>query len=73
MKMLHRLQSQTAGPAWGLAFGILMSAAGLVLWFHAGASPSVAARDQSVSVGAVLLGVLLTVYASRELGRKRHR
>jgi hypothetical protein len=36
MKMSHRLgSSDTAGPVWGLIFGLLMTAIGMGLWFYA--------------------------------------
>jgi hypothetical protein len=36
MKMSHRLgRSDTAGPVWGLIFGLLMTAIGMGLWFYA--------------------------------------
>lgn len=70
MKTLHKLRSRTAGPVWGLVFGILISAVGLGLWFYARTSSS-SEGDQSVAVAAVLIGVFLTVYAAREIGRRK--
>ena len=73
MKTLHRFRSRTAGPVWGLVLGILLSAAGLGLWFQASASSSSSERDQSVAVAAIVIGVFLTVYAAREIGRSKRR
>jgi len=72
MKMSHRLgNSDTAGPVWGLIFGLLMTAIGMGLWFYATLSAPPGWQDESLAVAAVLIGLFLAVYAGRELCRKR--
>ncbi|MGF6766874.1 hypothetical protein P3T24_007235 [Paraburkholderia sp. GAS33] len=72
MKMSHRLESSgTAGPVWGLIFGLLMTAIGMSLWFHATLSIDSGRHDESLAVAATLIGLFLAVYAGRELRRKR--
>lgn len=70
MKKLQRLQPQTAGPVWGLVFGVFMAAVGMGLWFYADTSHS---SGQSVAVAATVIGVFSVVYAGREIHRKRNR
>ncbi|KFX61028.1 hypothetical protein [Paraburkholderia fungorum] len=72
MKMSHKLgNSDTAGPEWGLIFGLLMVAIGMGLWFYATLSVTPGWQDESLAVAAMLIGLFLTVYAGRELWRKR--
>jgi drug/metabolite transporter (DMT)-like permease len=72
MKMSHRLDSSdTAGPVWGLIFGLLMTAIGMGLWFYATLSIDSGRQDESLAVAATLVGLFLAVYAGRELRRKR--
>jgi drug/metabolite transporter (DMT)-like permease len=72
MKMSHRLDSSdTAGPVWGLIFGLLMTAIGMGLWFYATRSIDSGRQDESLAVAATLVGLFLAVYAGRELRRKR--
>jgi hypothetical protein len=72
MKMSHRLgRSDTAGPVWGLIFGLLMTAIGMGLWFYATLSVPPGWQDESLAVAATLVGLFLAVYAGRELCRKR--
>jgi hypothetical protein len=72
MKMSHKLTSaKTAGPLWGVVFGIFMSMVGLGLWIYAQSSVSPTGEDESVAVVAIMIGVLMTVYATRELTRTR--
>ena len=57
MKLSHKLESGKAGPVWGVAFGLIISA-------------SAGQFTESVSVAAILVGVLAASYAVHEL---RHR
>ncbi|AUT72348.1 hypothetical protein [Paraburkholderia hospita] len=70
MKLSHKLASHKAGPVWGLAFGLLVTLAGIGLWCNAKLSASTGQFDESLSVAAVLVGVLAAIYALHEL---RHR
>jgi drug/metabolite transporter (DMT)-like permease len=72
MKMSHRLESHdTAGPVWGLIFGMLMTAIGMGLWFYASLSAPPGRQDESLAVAAMLIGLFAAVYAGRELWQKR--
>jgi drug/metabolite transporter (DMT)-like permease len=72
MKMSHRLGSpDTAGPVWGLVFGMLMTAIGMGLWFYASSSVPPGRQDESLAVAAIIIGLFVAVYAGRELRRKR--
>jgi len=72
MKMSHRLGSpDTAGPVWGLVFGMLMTAIGMGLWFYASSSVPPGRQDESLAVAAIVIGLFVAVYAGRELRRKR--
>ena len=72
MKMSHRLaSSDTAGPVWGLVFGILMTAIGIGLWFYGMLSASHGRQDESLAIAAMLIGPFLAVYAGRELWHSR--
>jgi hypothetical protein len=72
MKMSHRLaSSETAGPVWGLVFGIVMTAIGGCFWFYASSSVPPGRQDESLAVAAMLIGLFLVVYAGRELCHKR--
>ncbi|WP_250516963.1 hypothetical protein [Caballeronia sp. INDeC2] len=72
MKMAHRVTSSTGGPAWGLVFGLIMTAIGVALWCH-GAFSFADTVDQSLGVAALLVGAFMSVYAGREMlhGRRR--
>jgi hypothetical protein len=72
MKKLHRLQSQTAGPVWGLVFGVFMTAVGIGLWFYAEMAYSADRTDESVAVASMLIGVFSAVYAGREILYRRN-
>lgn len=72
MKMSHRLGSpDTAGPVWGLVFGMFMTAIGISLWFYATSSAPSGRLDESLAVAAVIVGLFSAVYAGRELRHKR--
>ena len=73
MKNLHRLESQTAGPVWGLVFGVFVAAVGIGLWWYAESSHSSRQTDESVAIAAVLVGVFAAVYAGREMFHRRKR
>jgi drug/metabolite transporter (DMT)-like permease len=71
MKMSHRLESHdTAGPVWGLIFGVLMTAIGMGLWFYASSLVPPGRQDESLAVAAMLIGLFAAVYAGRELWQK---
>lgn len=72
MKMSHKLQSQTPGPAWGLVFGLFLTGIGAGLWLYARATEG-SQFDESVAVAAVLLGLFSVVYAGREIHHKKRR
>ncbi|WP_259294884.1 hypothetical protein [Paraburkholderia sp. DHOC27] len=70
--MSHRLESaNTAGPLWGLLFGVFMAAIGMGLWFHAASTVEAGQQDESLAVAALVIGLFLAVYAGRELLQKR--
>ncbi|MFL9993035.1 hypothetical protein PQR34_19435 [Paraburkholderia sediminicola] len=70
--MSHRFGSpDTAGPVWGIIFGVLMTAIGMGLWFYATLSVPPGRQDESLAVAAVLVGLFMAVYAGRELYRNR--
>ncbi len=72
MKMSHRLGSpDTAGPVWGLVFGMFMTAIGIGLLFYATSSAPLGQQDESLAVAAILIGLFSAVYAGRELRHKR--
>ncbi|TCG04595.1 hypothetical protein BZM27_39800 [Paraburkholderia steynii] len=70
MKFSHKLDSHNAGPVWGLAFGLVVTLAGVGLWCDAKLSLTAGWFDEPLAVGAVLVGVFATIYAVHEL---RHR
>lgn len=68
MKMPRQLMAQNAGPVWGLACGVFLTAAGIGLWLYAvfqGAS----LYDESIPDAVIVAGVCLAVYAAREICR----
>ncbi|AIP36023.1 putative membrane protein [Paraburkholderia xenovorans LB400] len=72
MKMSHKSGStNTAGPVWGLVFGVLMTAVGTGLWFYATSSVPPGRQDESLAIAVVLVGLFLVIYAGRELCNKR--
>lgn len=71
MKKLHRLPSQTAGPVWGLVFGVFMTAVGIGLWYCAETANSSGRTDESVAIAATPIGVFSAVYAGREILHRR--
>jgi drug/metabolite transporter (DMT)-like permease len=73
MRKPHRIRSRAAGPAWGLVFAVLMTAAGTFLWFHAKASDTGGRFDESVAVASILIGVFVALYAGREMRHDKRR
>jgi hypothetical protein len=70
MKMSHKIENaKTAGPWWGVVFGVFMTFVGLGLWIYAQSSVAPAQQDESLAVGAMILGLFMTVYALREVNR----
>ena len=72
MKMSHRLQSDSAGPVWGLILGMLLMVAGIGIWIYAKSSEPGDSLDESLAMAAMLVGAFLAVYTGREI-RHRHR
>jgi hypothetical protein len=73
MKTIHKLRSRTAGPGWGLAFGIFMTAVGIGLGFYAASNDDLNQLDGQIAVAATLIGVFTAVYAAREMRRGTNR
>jgi hypothetical protein len=72
MKMSHRLQSDSAGPVWGLILGMFLMVAGIGIWIYMKSSEPGAPLDESFAMAAMLVGTFLAVYAGREIWH-RHR
>ncbi|WCM18282.1 hypothetical protein NDK50_12455 [Paraburkholderia bryophila] len=75
MKLTHKLKNPaTAGPMWGVAFGIFMTIVSSGIWFYA-TSPSSPSEgpDESLAVAAALVGVFMAVYSTREFHHQRKR
>lgn len=70
--MSHRLQSDSAGPVWGLILGACVMVAGIGIWTYAKSSESGDSFDESLAMAAMLVGTFLAVYAGREIWH-RHR
>lgn len=70
MKLSHRTSADTAGPIWGIAFGVLLSVAGVALWCEAKISTSASPLDESLAVASLLIGVFVAIYAGHELRRR---
>lgn len=73
MKRLRKLRSSTAGPAWGLIFGVFMIAIGIGQGFYTAATRDLNPFDGPIAVGATLVGVFTAVYAVREMRRGKQR
>jgi len=72
MKMAHGSASSTSGPAWGLAFGLIMTAIGVALLCR-GVFSFTDTADESLGVAALLVGVFMSAYAGREILRATRR
>ena len=70
MKLSHELISHKVGPAWGLALGLIVAAAGVGLWCDAKLSASAGRLDEPLAVAAVLIGLFAAIYAAHELRRR---
>lgn len=70
MKLPHRLNTNTAGPAWGLAFGLFVSLAGIGLWCGARLSAFPGPYDEQLGIAGLLVGVFVATYAAHELRRR---
>jgi hypothetical protein len=70
MKMSHELASRTAGPYWGLLFGVFLAVAGAGFGYYVMVSGEADRSDEFLAVAAVVFGVLLAVCAARELLHK---
>lgn len=71
MKLSHKLHSRTATPFWLLASGLLLSIAGVTIWCRPVALGPAGETHQSLAVTAILIGVILTVYALHEVSQRR--
>lgn len=67
MKMSHKLQPQQAGPIWGLIFGVLLTGIGIGFWFYAQFFRTANPFDESLGIGALVVGLFSAIYAAREL------
>jgi uncharacterized membrane protein HdeD (DUF308 family) len=67
MKFSHTLSERRAGPGWGLAFGLLMTVAGIGLWCDAKLSVAASPYDEPLGIAALLVGVFAAIYAVHEL------
>ncbi len=65
--MSHRLQSDLAGPVWGLILGMLLMMAGIGIWIYVKSSEPGDSLDESLAMGAMLVGAFLAVYAGRQI------
>jgi hypothetical protein len=70
MKLSHRISANTAGPAWGLAFGLFVSLAGVGLWCDAKMSAFAGSYDEPLGIAAVIIGVFAAIFAAHELRRR---
>ena len=70
MKLSHEVSSRTAGPVWGIALGVLLTAAGIALWCDAALSASGSTVDESLAVASLLVGIFAIIYAAHELRRR---
>ena len=60
-----------AGPAWGVAAGLLLTAVGLSLGLFPRTLNSTGALNDFLSSGIAMMGIFLVVYSIHELRRKR--
>ncbi|WP_069268550.1 hypothetical protein [Paraburkholderia nodosa] len=72
MKMSHSMQSDSAGPVWGLILGVILMMVGIGIGIYVRSSEPGGSLDESLAMSAVTAGALLAVYASREI-RRSHR
>lgn len=70
MKFSHTISSHKAGPVWGIAFGLVVTLAGVGLWCAAKLSSNAGRFDEPMAVAAVLVGVFAAIYAAHELRRR---
>lgn len=70
MKLSHRTSASTAGPIWGIALGLLLSAVGVALWCDARLSASASRLDEPLAVASLLVGVFVAIYAGHEIRRQ---
>jgi uncharacterized membrane protein YfcA len=71
MKMSHRLQSDPAGPVWGLIAGMFLMVAGIGIWIYVKSLEAGDSLDESLGMAAMLVGAFLAVYAGREIRHRR--
>ncbi len=70
MKHWQHARRRATWAVTGLALGLVATGAGVHLWLRA---PAGGAADQSVAVGAILLGVFTAICAGHEIWRARMR
>ncbi|SEJ33052.1 hypothetical protein [Paraburkholderia diazotrophica] len=72
MKKSHALPTHSAGPIWGLIFAAVMTTIAAALWMYAQTHANSSRLDESLAVGAALVGVFVAVCAAREIRHHKH-
>ncbi|MDN7905226.1 hypothetical protein QZM18_14010 [Burkholderia diffusa] len=70
MKYTH---NENAGPVWGVAAGLLLTAVGLSMGLFPKLLDSAGSLNDFVSSGVTMVGIFLVVYAVHETRRKHQR
>jgi len=70
MKLSHEAGSRSAGPIWGIALGLLLTAAGVAILCDAKLTAYGSMLDESMAVGSLLIGIFATIYSAHELRRR---
>lgn len=68
---MKNTKETTIGPAWGVAAGVLLAAAGLSLDLFPKLLNGTGAAHDFLASGIAMLGIFLTVYSTHEFRRKR--
>lgn len=71
MKKRHKIEPVTTGPLWGLIFGVFVAEVGICLWFYGETLDDSGQVDEFLAVTAAIVGVILVVYACREILHQR--
>lgn len=69
--MSQKLRSESAGPIWGLIFGLFFTGIGIGLLFYATYLHAASPFDEVLASGALLVGLFSAVYSARELRHTR--
>ncbi|MBY8609917.1 hypothetical protein K7N18_34420 [Burkholderia arboris] len=64
--------SENAGPAWGIAAGVILTVVGLSLGLFPRALNSTGTLNDFLSSGVAMMGIFLVAYSIHELRRKHH-